>query len=291
MNSDRKFLVLILLVFLGLNCLVWYEVFLVAQAQTLKVIFFDVGKGDSVFIETPKLTQILLDGGPSGKVLEKLARVMPFFDRQINLVISTHPDFDHLAGLVEVLKSYRVNAVGWTGVLGQSAEFREFMEEAEKEKAEKVVLKRGQRIRVGNNLVIDVLAPVADFAGQTVKDTNTSSLVLRIVYGQASFLLTADAPVSVEKKLVEAGDNLQSDILQVGHHGSENSTSQAFLEKVRPKLAVIQVGKNNRYGHPNQEVLERLEKYGIKVLRTDEMGDIKMFSDGENLKIKYQNVR
>lgn len=285
MSSNQKTILFCLLVLFCLNSLAWYAVYLATQAQTLKVFFFDVGQGSSAFIETPGKTQILVDGGPSAKVLEKLARVMPFFDRQIDLIVSTHPDFDHLAGLVETLKSYQVERVAWTGVLGQTAEFQEFMKEAEKEQAEKIILKRGERIRVGNNLVIDVLAPVEDFEGKAVKDTNSSSLVLRVSYGQEHFLLTGDAPSSVEQKLVEFGDNLQSQVLQVGHHGSKYSTSQAFLEQVEPELAVIQAGKDNRYGHPDPSVLERLKNYGIKVMRSDQSGDIKITSDGRKYEL------
>ena len=277
----RIFLLVFVLLVLA-NLVVWSAVFALSRESWLKVVFFDVGQGMAVFVEMPQGTQILIDGGPSDKILEKLAQEMPFFDRRIDLVISTHPDFDHLSGLVEVLKSYEVNAVAWTGVVGQTAEFREFMAEAEKERADKIILKRGQRIQAGSGLSIDVLAPLDDFEGRAAKDTNVSSLVLKMTYGLDTFMLMGDAPVSVERELLEQTDDLEGEVLQVGHHGSKSSTSQDWLETVIPEVAVIQVGKDNKYGHPSPEVLERLQKYGIKVMRTDEVGDIKIMSDGKN---------
>jgi competence protein ComEC len=280
MKSVKKTIFIILGILLFANVMVWLAVFEVGQSQELKVVFFDIGQGNAVFVETPQKTQILIDGGPTPMILEKLAGELPFFDRQIDLVILTHPDFDHLAGLVEVLKSYQVDLVSWTGVESKTAEYQEFMVEASKTK--KVVLSRGEKITVGKNLRFEVLAPLEDFKGREVKDYNTSSLVLKMTYGKSDFLLTGDAPISIERQLV----NIASEILEVGHHGSSSSTSDTFLEKVRPEIAVIQVGKDNKYGHPNQVVLERLEKYGIKVMRTDELGDIKFFSDGSQLTIE-----
>jgi competence protein ComEC len=277
---NKKVIIVILGALIFGNILVWLAVFEVGQSQELKVVFFDIGQGNAVFVETPQKTQILIDGGPTPMILEKLAGELPFFDRQIDLVILTHPDFDHLAGLVEVLKSYQVDLVSWTGVESKTAEYQEFMVEASKTK--KVVLSRGEKITVGKNLRFEVLAPLEDFKGREVKDYNTSSLVLKMTYGKSDFLLTGDAPISIERQLV----NIASEILEVGHHGSSSSTSDTFLEKVRPEIAVIQVGKDNKYGHPNQVVLERLEKYGIKVMRTDELGDIKFFSDGSQLTIE-----
>jgi len=104
-----------------------------------------------------------------------------------------------------------------------------------------------------------------------------------MAYGKSTFLFTGDAPISIEKKLVEEGSGISSQVLKISHHGSKTSTSNLFLEKVNPEIAVIQVGKDNRYGHPSQEVLERLAKYGIKVMRTDQAGDIEFLSDGFSL--------
>ncbi len=278
----RKLIIGIIVILFCFNVLAWTAIFQIRERQFLKVVFFDIGQGDSIFIETPKKTQILIDGGPSSKVVEKLGNELPFSDRSIDLVIATHPDSDHIGGLVEVLKSYQVDLVASTGVKGSTAEFDEFASEVEKSKANQVILKKGQRISIGN-LFLYVLAPLEDFEGKVVKDYNTSSLVLKAVYGNNSFLLTGDAPQSVEKKMAEQGENLASQVLKVGHHGSASSSSDIFLEKVDPEIAVIQVGRDNSYGHPNSEVLDRLEKYGIMLLRTDQQGDITITLDGTGL--------
>ena len=280
--GSRKLVIGIIAILFCFNVLAWYAVFEIS-GQSLKVVFFDIGQGDAIFIETPKRTQILIDGGPSKKIVEKLGQELPFFDRTIDFIIATHPDSDHISGLVEVLKSYRVDLVGGTGIKGSTAEFQEFSNEIEENKSGKVVLRKGQKIFIGKNLYFEVLAPLEDFEGKTAKDYNTSSLVLKMAYGKSTFLFTGDAPISIEKKLAEEGSDISSQVLKTGHHGSKTSTSDLFLEKVSPEIAVIQVGKDNRYGHPSPEVLERLAKYGIKVMRTDQVGDIKLFSNGFSL--------
>jgi len=280
--GSRKLVIGIIVILFCFNFLAWYAVFEISS-QSLKVVFFDIGQGDAIFIETPKRTQILIDGGPSKKIVEKLGQELPFFDRTIDFIIATHPDSDHISGLVEVLKSYRVDLVGGTGIKGSTAEFQEFSNEIEENKSGKVVLRKGQKIFIGKNLYFEVLAPLEDFEGKTAKDYNTSSLVLKMAYGKSTFLFTGDAPISIEKKLVEEGSGISSQVLKISHHGSKTSTSNLFLEKVNPEIAVIQVGKDNRYGHPSQEVLERLAKYGIKVMRTDQAGDIEFLSDGFSL--------
>lgn len=283
MEKNRKIVLVLLGTALLAGVSIWAGVWRVSGDRGLKVVFFDVGQGDAIFAETPQKTQILIDGGPGSQILEKLNEEMPFYDRQIDLVILTHPDLDHLTGLVEVLKSYDVKEVLWTGVEGDSAEWREF--KALADKTRKNILKRGQSISVGQNLGFQALAPLEDFVGKEVKDYNTSSLVLKMTFGQSDFLLTGDSPVSVETQLVEQGVDLKSEVLKVSHHGSKTATSERFLEAVQPDFAVIQVGESNKYGHPASETLGRLEKYGIKVMRTDEMGDIKFFTNGSGIEL------
>ncbi len=278
MNNTQKLIVGLLALLFCFNILAWIAVFQISQPQFLKIVFFDIGQGDAIFIETPRKTQILIDGGPSGKIVEKLGQELPFSDRSIDMIIATHPDKDHISGLVEVLKSYQVDLVGTTGIKGISGEFNEFTVEIENNGSVEVILKKSQRIIIGK-LAIEVFAPLEDFEGREVKDTNISSLVLKAVYGNNSFLLTGDAPQSVEKKLVS--ENISAQVLKVGHHGSNSSSNDAFLEKVSPEIAIIQVGKNNPYGHPTEEVLGKLEKYGIMVLRTDQLGDISFLADGQ----------
>lgn len=258
--------------------LVWSAVFARAQSGLLEVHFFDIGQGKAIFIETPDGNQILIDGGPDNSVLEKLSGQMPFFDREIDLIILTHPDSDHLNGLVEVLKRYTVDKIIETGVQDPSGEYQAWHILIREKDIPVTFALAGEKIKIGDGFALEILYPNRSLVGQTFSNTNQSSIVARLIYGKNSILLTGDAEASTEAYLVGSGANLDSDILDVSHHGSKNSTSQEFLETVTPQVVIIQVGKGNRYGHPHQETLQRLN--GIKVLRTDLCGDIKILSDG-----------
>lgn len=265
---------LILIVFLSLsNFFVWKEI--LARDYYLKVIFFEVGEGDSIFIETPQGHQILIDGGPSGKkILSKLAQQLPFWDRVLDLVILTHPDYDHLAGLNYVLKRYKVENILWTGVKKETKTFKRWQDNLKKEKAKILIAKKGQKIRAAD-LSFLVLYPQQTLEGGFFKKrTNDTSIVLKASFFGTDFLFPGDITQRVEKKLLR--EELESEILKVPHHGSKTSSSKDFLGQVSPEVAVISSGADNHYGHPHQEVLQRLKQFNIKVLRTDHQGDIKI---------------
>jgi len=274
-----------------LNIIAWSVVWDLNKPGFLEVVFFDIGEGDSIFIETPQRHQILIDGGPTSAILEKLVDEMPFFDRTIDLIILTHPEKDHLFGLLEVLKRYKVKNILWTGIIRETAEWQEWKRLIEKEGAEIKITQSGQKIIFpvvqnsydrGNfgQLVLNILFPSENLEGHVLKDSNDTSIVAKLVFREISFLFTGDITKRAEKGLM-----VDSDVLKVAHHGSKSSSGSDFLEAVSPEIAVISAGKDNRYGHPHQEVLETLERYGITVLRTDRNGDIKIISDGSNLKI------
>lgn len=286
MKRKRK-IVFLLAVLVLLNFSAWKAVWHLSQSF-LKVIFLDVGQGDAIFIETPQKHQILIDGGPSSKILEKLGEAMPFYDRSLDLIILTHPDPDHLLGLIDVLRVYRVELIGYTGVKSNKADFLEWENQILEKKVSKIVLKKNQKILLGKEIFFEILAPLESFEGKEVSDFNSSSIVAKLNYLEDTFLFTGDIPKSIEKKLVEQGINLDSDILKVSHHGSKTSSSDIFLTVVTPEIAVIQVGEDNQYGHPHPEVLERMQGYGIKIFRTDKNGNIQIISDGSNFQIKTQ---
>lgn len=274
-----------------MNIIAWSVVWDLNKPGFLEVVFFDIGEGDSIFIETPQRHQILIDGGPTSAILEKLVDEMPFFDRTIDLIILTHPEKDHLFGLLEVLKRYKVKNILWTGIIRETAEWQEWKRLIEKEGAEIKITQSGQKIIFpvvqnsydrGNfgQLVLNILFPSENLEGHVLKDSNDTSIVAKLVFREISFLFTGDITKRAEKDL-----RVDSDVLKVAHHGSKSSSGSDFLEAVSPEIAVISAGKDNRYGHPHQEVLETLERYGITVLRTDRNGDIKIISDGSNLKI------
>lgn len=279
----KNFVFIILGVLFISNIFVWIAVYDLNQNKLLEVNFFDVGQGDASFIETPQGHQILIDGGPSSVILEKLGKEMPFWDRTIDLVILSHPEADHLTGLLEVLKRYKVENILWTGIVRDTPEYKEWVSLIEKEGANIEIAQAGQKI-IASDATFYILNPSENLEGKIMKDSNDTSIVSKLVFGDESFLFTGDIYNSAEKEFGSRGLDLKSEILKVAHHGSKTSTSEEFIAKVSPEIAVIPVGKDNSYGHPYQEVLERLEKYA-KIFRTDQNGDIKIFSDGENLRI------
>ncbi len=272
-----------------LNILAWLAVYNLSQPQLLEVTFFDVGQGDAIFIETPSSHQILIDGGPDETVLEKLGNEMPFWDRTIDLVLLTHPESDHMVGLIKVLKRYDVENILWTGVLRDTAEFKEWQTLIAKEGARIKTIEAGQRINCSradlNECYIDILFPFESFEGEEIKNSNNTSIIARLLFGETSFLFTGDVFKEVERELIKIGAEIDSDVLKVGHHGSKTSSAKEFVELVSPEIAVISVGKDNRYGHPYQGVIENLE--GVKVLRTDLVGDVKIISDGIGYRVDY----
>ena len=289
MNFKNKKLVFGIFGFLFFaNILAWIVVYDLSQQRFLEVTFFDVGQGDAIFIETPQGHQILVDGGPSSAILQKLAKEMPFYDRTIDLIILTHPEKDHLSGLLDVLKSYKVQNILWTGVIRETPEFKEWENLIKKENANIRIAKAGKKIifpAKKESAYFEVLYPFEDLEGIFLNDSNDTSIVCRLVFGKKSFLLTGDITKKVEQELLTKEDFLlDSDILKISHHASKTSTSEKFVEAVSPLLAAIQVGKNN-YGHPTPEILAVLQKFGIETLITKEVGDIKIISDGEKLLI------
>lgn len=270
-----------------LNIFAWQEVFVLSDSSYLKVYFLDVGQGDSIFIETPQGHQILIDGGPNSIILQKLQKIMPLKDMSIDLVILTHPEKDHMQGLIDVLQRYKINYILWTEVVRQTPEYQKWIEvlaQEQKQGAETITAYAGKSVKAGN-VSIDILYPVVNLSGKELKNSNDSSIVSRLVFGKNSFLFTGDITGKAEKELIKHNSDLVSNVLKVAHHGSKYSTSEEFLENVEPKIAVISSGKDNYYGHPTPEVLQRLEKFGIQTLRTDIDGDIELISDG---KIVYQ---
>lgn len=285
--KNRKLFWVVFSILICLNVIAWVVVWDLSQTRFLEVVFFDVGQGDAIFIETPERFQVLIDGGPGLAVLEKLGQEMPFYDRTIDLIILTHPEHDHLFGLLEVLKRYEVKNILWTGIIRDTAEWEEWKRLIEQEGADIIITEAGQRIVLQKEplIYLDILYPFENLENQETKYTNNTSIVANLVFEDVSFLFTGDIEKEVERKLVEQNVDLDSDVLKVSHHGSKTSSCSEFLEIVSPELAVISVGENN-YGHPHPDVLANLEKFDIQVLITKELGDIKIVSDGNNIKVQ-----
>jgi competence protein ComEC len=259
-----------------------FSFFIALQPQNLRVSFFDVGQGDCMLIETPQNHQIIIDGGPKSDIaLQKIYSKMPWWDKTIDLVILTHPESDHLRGLFNVLDNYQIENIAWTGV-DNGNEIRDQWEEVIYQEGAKVAtVKKGDKI-IASDVVIDILNPQESLKDEEVKETNDTSVVAKLSFKDVSFLFPGDISSKIDKMLLDS--DIDVDVLKIPHHGSKYSSSQSFIDKTSPIISVIQVGKNS-YGHPTDEVLTRLSNSGIKVLRNDIDGDVKIISDGKNYKI------
>jgi len=261
----------------------------ITQKNNLKIIFLDIGQGDAILIQTEDNKNILIDGGPDKGIIYKLDQYIPFYQRQIDLMILTHPDPDHLNGLVEVLKGYQVERVFYNGVEDSDLSYKEFLREIEEKKIKNEIVWFGKNFEFGNGK-IEVLYPFENLSGKNFKNDNEASIVFKFIYGKIDILFTGDATQNVEKQLIAKGIDLSANVLKVAHHGSKNSSGLEFLEMVRPIYSVISVGQN-KFGHPSLRVLKNLEKIKTKILRTDQLGDIIFETDGEDLKLKTKNEK
>ncbi len=269
MNRWRLFLLTLTLI----TATVWSAVF-VSNDNALHLIACDVGQGDAILV-TYKNLQVLTDGGPDNKVLDCLAKYMPFWDRTLEVVILTHPQLDHYGGLTAVFARYRVQTfithddpVLKTLVGGQSP---------------KVVRPTtGQAIRLGL-IHLDILNPPPDFQD---KNLNNFSVVSRLTFGNFKALLTGDIENGISDLIAEKIRGQPINYLKVPHHGSKNGLSQALLEAASPQITVISAGRNNRYGHPHPEILAMLGKTNAQLLRTDLTGDIEVVTDGRAFSLK-----
>ena len=269
--------------------IVWFHA-VASPDGKLHVHFLDVGQGDSVLIETPGGRQVLIDGGPTPLgAARPLGDVLPFWDRRLDMVVLTHPDEDHFRGLVEVLHRYDVDVVLDSGLTSENPMFQAWQDALEREVPRTVRAYQGQTVVLDRDTWIEVLGP-PDPMLRTSADRNNNGVVLRLVHGQVSFLLTADIEKEAEAWLTRSTHNLASTVLKAPHHGSRTSTSPIFLSAVRPAAAVISVGASNRYGHPHPEVKARLEATvgPDRLYTTAERGNIEFTTDGRRLWVKSQ---
>ena len=263
------------------NVLIWYAVFYFDGHQNLLIHFFDVGQGDSILIESQNGNQILIDGGPGNAVVSKLDESLPFWDRSLDLLILTHAHADHVDGLVEVLKRYRIGMILESGEAYSTPEYYEWHNIIKEKNIPVVIARRGQIVHVSKDIRLNVLSPFGNYNGVSVKNPHDANVSTKLVYAATSALLMGDAEKPIEYRLLfENREMLKSDILKVGHHGSRTSTTEDFLKEVSPKFAIISVGRKNRYGHPHQEVIDRLTSFGTHIFRTDEDRDVTFVSDG-----------
>lgn len=258
------------------------------QKPHLQVSFLNIGQGDSILIQGPTGVTMLIDGGPDRSVLRELSKELPPWERHIDLLIETHPDKDHISGLGDVLDRYQVSNFLEPGIPDTTSIAAHVMENVAKEPGiTHVIARRGMRLHLGEGAYADVLFPDRDESAQ--KATNDGSVVLQVVYGNTSFMLTGDLPSTYEDYLVglDGKDGeLPSDVLKAGHHGSKYSTDSLWLSAVHPRYVVISAGKGNTYGHPNADTLDRIRTEGASIVSTMERGTITFVSDGISLTLK-----
>lgn len=261
--------------------LVWLAVLSLPDGR-LHVAVLDVGQGDAILITTPDGRQILIDGGPTPTDLTwRLGQEMPFWDHSLDVVINTHPDADHLAGLPPLLDRYRVGQILLPDVGSSSDLYREWEIQLAEAQLTPVIAQAGTELTLGQGITATLLNPGP--ASATEDSVNNHSVVLRLQMGRISFLLPGDIEERIERNLVSQQTPLAATVLKSAHHGSKTSSSEAFLDMVNPQIVVISVGQDNDFGHPSPEVLDRYAEHGITVFRTDEQGTVEFSTDGERL--------
>jgi beta-lactamase superfamily II metal-dependent hydrolase len=257
--------------------------------ENMRVSFLDVGQGDAILIQTPQQQRILVDAGPVGNILTPLGEELGFFEKKINLVIITHPDADHIAGFAEVLRRYEVENILLTGIVGESAWYHDLLQQIAQQKIHTIIADEKTDFDFGGGVIVDTLWPLENLAGKKVADTNATSITTRITFGKTSLLLTGDLDIAGEKDLLATGVNLSADVLKLGHHGSHTSNSEEWLAAVNPEIAVVSAGKDNQFGHPHADVIERLKEK--KILSTIDSGNLDLASDGKSWQITSKLTR
>ncbi len=272
------------------NIFVWTSVQARQPSNLLHVYFLDIGQGDSIFIDSPSHGRILVDGGPNSKVLSELGKILPFGDRRIDVVIESHPDADHIGGLVDVLNEYSVGLFLEPGVESPNKIDNAIHQIVQEKNIPDILARRGMKINLGDGAELEILFPNQDVSNW---ETNDASIVAKLIYGDESFLLTGDSTKKAEYLLLALNpDELKSNVLKAGHHGSHTSSSLPYVEAVSPEYAVISAGAKNTYGHPHQDVLDIFNKLNIKIVSTESvrnlkgLGTIEFETDGETLEIK-----
>lgn len=269
MLSNNKKLIYSAIVFMFLIVAVLgWMLFYAKTDHALTVTFLNVGQGDAILISQDGY-QVLIDGGANGQLLlERLSRVVPFWDRTIEVVVATHPDEDHIGGLLEVLAWYNVESVITSDAQNDTQLYERWYRAIKDE--EVVEAYKGLRVVFPSEAVLETLFPFGPLEELEYEDLNDTSVTMRLTYGENTFLFTGDLSSAKEDQL-PVGD---IDILKAGHHGSKHSTSALFLERARPEHIIISAGANNRYGHPAQEVVERIQESGAIMYETAKQGSI-----------------
>jgi len=285
-NNLKKYIILILLLssfFYTFFSYVQKNFFQVSN-HNLRFHFIDVGQGDSSLIITPNGKTILIDAGDEAHAKKVVSYIREQGIEKLDLVIATHPDADHIGGMDKVIKNFDIGVFAMPDVSAKTNQYKQIQRELKAKKMKAIRLYQSDEVQIDDDIDFEILSPVK---GKKYDDTNEYSIVAKIVYKDTSFILMGDATMENEVDIINNVPDIDIDVLKLGHHGSSTSSSDYFITKTSPKIAIISCGKNNKYGHPHQEVMRVLKKHGVTPYRTDEMGDIVITSDGKE--IKYIN--
>ncbi|MDI3281545.1 MAG: ComEC/Rec2 family competence protein, partial [Bacillota bacterium] len=255
----------------------------------LRVFFLDVGQGDAILVRTPGGRVLLVDGGPPEAGPRLVRDLKRLGVKRIDVLLSTHPHADHIGGLLEVLPAFPVGVVYDPGVVHTTSTFERYLRLIEQKGIPFRLARRGVELPLEEGIKAQVLWPGAEAVARAEEegDLNAASAVVRLTYGQVALLLTVDIEREQEEALLRQSD-VRAQILKVAHHGSNSSTGSTFLARVGPRVAVIQVGRDNPYGHPSRQVLARLAARGVEVWRTDQNGTVILAIDGSTWQIKAE---
>ena len=254
----------------------------------LSVVFLDVGQGESILIHAPNGQVMLIDGGRAIDLAQRviLPQIRAWGANQVDVLVVTHPDADHISGLVGVLESFPVALVALTGDQHGTQIYERLLTNIRDKNIDALKVRTGTPIPFDPAVKLEVLGP--DDAGVNQDNTNDGSIVIKLTYGATSFLLTGDAEFAENLLILRNGTDVRSTVLKLGHHGSSTSTDENWLRAVQPQLGIISAGADNPYGHPHREVISALDKLGIPYIRTDEHGTITVTSDGSQLRVTSQ---
>lgn len=257
------------------------SIYLISQLPfgDFQFFFLNIGQGDAMYLRTPDDYHVLIDGGPTSKILEEIAEVVPLYNRTFDFIVISHPHADHINGLIEIIKRYEVKGILVVGTPYRNPYYVKIFKLAEDFEIPLLIAESEKDIKLGKYVYLDIVWPTESMAGNEFENVNNASLVMRIITNNQMILLTGDAEIEEEKEMIESGFDLSADILKAGHHGSKTASSEEFLDRVRPKTVVIQSGEGNDYGHPHKETLKKLLERSINVKRNDLLGRIDiMFS-------------
>lgn len=282
----------VIIILLGVILLLAINSFIEASDSKLHVSFLDVGQGDSIYIRGPGHGNILIDGGPGKEVLRSLASQETFDGGVLDYVIATHSDSDHVAGLLEVCRKYKIRTLLHNSFDLNKDYMQSLLKCIDDQAGSKVMVGSGDGLDLGGGAVLSFLSPSIDDIGSvSILDNNSSSIVSMLSYGSHKFLLMADSPRSVERDIslrYRSEIEKQVTVLKAGHHGSDTSSSEEFIKLIRPTYTIISAGNDNKYGHPMKSVIDILRQYSEYIITTQVSGSINFISDGKNLEVLLQ---